>query len=107
MGPHSSAALPATSHNHAGDFFQPCRHSWVRLVFMKSTPKPFRLVLDGILVLAGVLFVRFASGAPEDPSFLSDYVYGGNDLGAVYAPGATTLKLWAPTARNVTACLFD
>lgn len=35
------------------------------------------------------------------------YYYGGDDLGATYHGGSVTLKLWAPTATNVTASLYD
>ncbi|HTQ52674.1 MAG TPA: hypothetical protein VMJ12_18340, partial [Candidatus Acidoferrales bacterium] len=35
------------------------------------------------------------------------YLYPHDDLGAVYRPQATTLKLWAPTATNVQVMLFD
>jgi pullulanase len=35
------------------------------------------------------------------------YLYPGEDLGAVYGPQATTIKLWAPTARSVDIALFD
>ncbi|WP_078549440.1 pullulanase [Litchfieldia alkalitelluris] len=35
------------------------------------------------------------------------YSYDGNDLGATYNNGNVTLKLWAPTASDVTANFFD
>ena len=35
------------------------------------------------------------------------YRYPQNDLGAVYSPQATTMKLWSPTAKTVTVVLFD
>ena len=34
------------------------------------------------------------------------YVYPGDDLGAVYGTNATTIKLWAPTAKCVSVALF-
>jgi pullulanase len=37
---------------------------------------------------------------------LGRYVYAGDNLGAVYRPEATTIRLWAPTARSVTVRLF-
>jgi pullulanase len=35
------------------------------------------------------------------------YLYPGEDLGAVYSPQATTIKLWAPTAKSVAVALFN
>lgn len=40
-------------------------------------------------------------------SSFGSYLYQGNDLGAVYTPQATTLKLWAPMARDVAVEQFD
>ncbi|MCR2806907.1 alpha-amylase family glycosyl hydrolase [Paenibacillus soyae] len=37
----------------------------------------------------------------------SKYAYNGNDLGATYADGGVTLKLWAPKASKVTAKFYD
>lgn len=37
----------------------------------------------------------------------SKYAYSGNDLGATYAGGSATLKLWAPKASEVTANFYD
>lgn len=37
---------------------------------------------------------------------LEGYLYPSNDLGATYSPTATTLKLWAPTAKAVSVLLF-
>ncbi len=37
---------------------------------------------------------------------LDEYAYPGDDLGAVYDPLATTIKVWAPTARKVSVILF-
>jgi hypothetical protein len=34
---------------------------------------------------------------------ITSYVYAGDDLGAVYRPVATSVKLWAPTAGSPTA----
>jgi pullulanase len=36
----------------------------------------------------------------------SDYCYPGSDLGAVYRPGLTRIKVWAPTAVSVSLKLF-
>lgn len=35
------------------------------------------------------------------------YAYDGNDLGATYAAGGATLKLWAPKASSVTVNVYD
>ena len=35
------------------------------------------------------------------------YVYTNDDLGAVYHPEATSVKLWAPTAKQVRLLLFN
>jgi pullulanase len=43
----------------------------------------------------------------QTKSGLLTYCYPNNDLGAVYNPSATTMKLWAPTARSVSVALFD
>jgi hypothetical protein len=41
-----------------------------------------------------------AHGAAQDPARLNEYVYPKDDLGAVYSPQATTIKVWAPTAKS-------
>lgn len=45
--------------------------------------------------------------SPSVASNLLTYRYPLDDLGAVYGPQATTIKLWAPTALNVGVTLFD
>ncbi|MGD7008006.1 type I pullulanase [Metabacillus sp. 84] len=35
------------------------------------------------------------------------FFYGGDDLGAVYKPGQTDFKVWAPTAEKVSLVLYD
>ncbi|MGA2869051.1 MAG: hypothetical protein ABSF34_07815, partial [Verrucomicrobiota bacterium] len=62
-------------------------------------------------MLAWFIFV-FATGlgmgeAFSVPAGLMLYRYPQNDLGAVYRPEATTLKLWAPTAKTVNVELFE
>jgi pullulanase len=37
----------------------------------------------------------------------ASYCYPDDDLGAVYSPEATSVKVWAPTARQVRLLLFD
>jgi pullulanase len=60
-----------------------------------------------VLILAADLS---ASAAPaEPPANLppGNYRYPQNDLGAIYTPQATTLKVWAPPATAVGVELFD
>ncbi|WP_314589580.1 type I pullulanase [Paenibacillus terrigena] len=40
-------------------------------------------------------------------SILNTYVYDGNDLGVTYQAAASTFKVWAPTAKQVTVLLYD
>ena len=47
-----------------------------------------------------------ASQAAQDPTGSYAYLYPNDDLGAVYSPTATTIKLWAPTAKAVSIALF-
>lgn len=42
----------------------------------------------------------------DSPSFIENYTYDGNDLGATVYPGCTEFKLWAPTASKVVLNLF-
>ena len=37
---------------------------------------------------------------------INEYLYPGNDLGAVYSPQGTSIKLWAPTAKSVSILIF-
>ena len=62
------------------------------------------------LCLAGLCWCSPAARAQSDMTpghSIASYVYAGDDLGAVYRPAATTVKLWAPTARQVRLLLFD
>jgi pullulanase len=64
--------------------------------------------------LAAILFI-FAMNLTADNAFhmplvqsnLMTYRYSQDDLGAVYKLQATTMKLWAPTATNVSVMLFS
>ena len=38
--------------------------------------------------------------------FESKYTYTGNDLGATWSADKTFFRLWAPTAEEVTICLY-
>lgn len=44
--------------------------------------------------------------ARQVPAGLGSYLYPKDDLGAVYTPRATTIKIWAPTASGVSIVLF-
>ena len=44
---------------------------------------------------------------PQAKSDLMAYRYPKDDLGAVYSPQATTMKLWAPTATSISVALFE
>jgi pullulanase len=63
---------------------------------------------DWLALLFAMTFpMNEAFGAPSvDPSHLT-YRYPQDDLGAVYTPAATMIKLWAPTASSVAVDLFD
>ncbi len=49
----------------------------------------------------------WAGPADSPETVSSSYRYAGNDLGMVYGPQETTIKLWAPTAKVVRLVLFD
>ncbi len=50
--------------------------------------------------------VARAQNDMEPGDLTASYCYTNNDLGAVYRPEATSVKLWAPTARQVHLRLF-
>ena len=54
------------------------------------------------LTLTGNFFCAHAMN-----SNLVTYRYPQDDLGAVFSPQATTMKLWAPTAKRVSVALFE
>src|ERR1700690_517029 len=62
-----------------------------------------------LLVSFGLLILSPTLGTPADSSGagVSSYRYAGDDLGAVYGPQETVIKLWAPTAKDVRLVLFD
>jgi pullulanase len=72
-------------------------------------------LIDGLCVLSAWFMLILASGltsgkavgASQDKSSLYMYRYPKDDLGAVYSSQATTMKLWAPTARSVSIALFN
>ena len=47
------------------------------------------------------------TGIFDSEEFIAEYVYDGDDLGAVIQGGKTVFKLWAPTAGAVTLRLFE
>jgi pullulanase len=63
----------------------------------------FRLALVFLVVLDSC---EIAEPSPMKTGFNS-YYYPADDLGAVYRPQMTILKLWAPTALAVSLKLFD
>jgi pullulanase len=60
-----------------------------------------------ISIFPAVLTSNEAFGASQVKTNFNVYRYSQDDLGAVYSPHATTMKLWAPTAKTVTVALFD
>ncbi|HMO49953.1 MAG TPA: type I pullulanase [Kiritimatiellia bacterium] len=45
--------------------------------------------------------------AYDSPAFAEKFHYNGSDLGARYQPGATSFRLWAPTADSVDLLIFQ
>jgi pullulanase len=81
---------------------------------MNTPPPRFSILNYGSACFLSILLVMaFRSrlpAAPADlrmPPGLDTYCYAHDDLGAVYTPQATALKLWAPTAKSVSVILFD
>ena len=67
------------------------------------------LKIDGLYTVAveGIgCGVAVPSGIFDTEYFKENYIYDGDDLGAVINGEATTFKLWAPTAMSVTLKLF-
>lgn len=42
----------------------------------------------------------------NSPEFEKEYTYHADDLGAVWSEAATAFRVWAPTAKEVSLCLF-
>ncbi len=62
------------------------------------------------LCLAGLSWLNPVVEAQNDMTSshpIASFVYAGDDLGAAYRPEATTVKLWAPTAKQVRLLLFN
>jgi pullulanase len=68
-----------------------------------------RLLVLGFAGLSWLIFhpVARAQNDMMPGYFNAPYVYTNDDLGAVYHPEATSIKLWAPTARQVRLLLFN
>ena len=72
-----------------------------------------RAIQDALLpIIPLLLFVGrgllscSAFAAVPDAVNLTNFLYAKDDLGAVYSPQATTIKLWAPIAEAVRVILF-
>jgi pullulanase len=67
----------------------------------------YRMLTCGCLIFTMVLTANKVFCVPQINSNLFTYCYLQNDLGVTYDAQATTMKLWAPTARSVGVALFD
>lgn len=66
-----------------------------------SVQKEFNGVIDyGDLAVTGGISVF-------DPVFDEKFYYDGDDLGAIYTPGQTKFRLWAPTASEAKVVLYE
>jgi pullulanase len=65
--------------------------------------RPFWLIGLSLLVWHPAM----ATPADSPEAGFPSYRYAGDDLGAVYHPQETAIKLWAPTAKDVRVVLFD
>ena len=59
-----------------------------------------------VLFVASSFLCRQALGAAQTSVTIDKYLYPGDDLGAICSPSATTIKVWAPTAKTVRVVLF-
>ena len=59
-----------------------------------------------VFIMVNSLLCRQVLEAAQTSANLDNYLYPRDDLGAVYTPGATTIKVWAPTAKTVSVLLF-
>ena len=62
----------------------------------------YAVEIEGYEPIAAVPTKVFDSAA-----FIENYVYEGNDLGAVLTAGGTRFKVWAPTASRVQVLLYE
>ena len=78
------------------------------LVYTFQTNQPLELGLAYFLVIEGIGSLPIDVGAALSfENFDRDYTYEGNDLGYRYLAKATTFKVWAPLANDVTLIFFD
>jgi pullulanase len=59
-----------------------------------------------ILIVALGFAISRAVASPNVTSNPLTYLYPQDDLGAVYRPQSTILKVWAPTARNINVAVY-
>ena len=74
-----------------------------RMSKVVTMPKNSNRSLASVVGASCILFHHVFGAMPAK---LENYCYPKQDLGAVYSPQATTLKLWAPTATAVQIELF-
>jgi pullulanase len=72
------------------------------------TKQPLELGRAYFLVIEGIGSLPMnVNAALSFENFAHDYTYDGDDLGYRYQPQATTFKVWAPLASDVTLIFFD
>jgi pullulanase len=62
-------------------------------------------LLQGLLLGIALIFTH-CLGASQATADFDGFLYPKDDLGAIYHPESTSIKLWAPTARSVRIALF-
>jgi pullulanase len=72
----------------------------------RHSPLGYYLLLASVFICTRNLTADNAFNMPLLNSGFLTYRHPTDDLGAVYSPQATTLKLWAPTASDVSVTLF-
>ena len=90
---------------------------------MRTTKKIVSAVLAACMLASTAVVSSFAATADDSSAVSSDYArdnsytkaaedidaqyaYSGNDLGVTYTKGATTFKVWSPTATGVKLNIF-
>ena len=90
---------------------------------MRTTKKIVSAVLAACMLASTAVVSSFAATADDSSAGSSDYArdnsytkaaedidaqyaYSGNDLGVTYTKGATTFKVWSPTATGVKLNIF-
>ena len=73
----------------------------------RHSPKGYCFLLAALFFFCAInLTADSVTKLPQVKSDFLAYRHPADDLGAVYRPEATTLKLWAPTATAVSVALF-